>query len=336
MSGQGSTGFDPSRLLAALEAEGAAGPVAQTGKSYVFDCPKCTKRRRLYVRKRDGKFVCWYCRYTNDMEGGPAWLLVQLLNIPLAAANERLFGRDAGYMAVRLELPWMEAGEDESYDQEWTVMQWPYHYHDIDDPRAKRGREYLAGRGIPVDIARVYQIRYSPVDRRVAFPVYASGVLVGWQARLIIPHEFTGADGKTHSVPKILSSPDIPRDRVVMFQERLLDVKHAVITEGPVDAIKCHLVGGNIATMGKTISPGQLDALREAGVKRVYLGLDPDAAVETERLVKELSTDMEVYMVKVPAPYKDLGEMSFEEVREAVFAARPAHPWQLFVHLGGA
>jgi hypothetical protein len=144
----------------------------------------------------------------------------------------------------------------------------------------------------------------------------------------------------------MLSSKDVPTAHVVMFANNLVGSEHAVVCEGPIDAIKADACGGNVATMGKAIGPGQIRTLRDpsrltreqvsaiwgSGIKRIYLALDPDAAKETSRLVREFS-DMETYVMVPPKPYHDLGEMSFQEVHDLFRAAKPVGAGKLFISL---
>jgi DNA primase len=161
-----------------------------------------------------------------------------------------------------------------------------------------------------------YGIVYWPSKRRVVFPVIMDGEVYGYQARTVL----AGVQ------PKILTSTGLKRERVLMFADRIQEGGHAVLCEGPVDAVKCSQMGGNVATMGKHVSDGQIDILRKKKVRRVYLALDPDAAEEMQILVKKLKPDFEVYQIQVPAPYKDLGEMSVEAAYECFLNAQVCNP----------
>ncbi len=132
----------------------------------------------------------------------------------------------------------------------------------------------------------------------------------------------------------------------MMFANRLVGSKHVVVCEGPIDAIKADWCGGNVATMGKAVGLGQVKTLRDpdrlnrqqvgaicgAGIQKVYLALDDDAARETERLVRQFS-DLEVYQMIPPAPYHDLGEMDYPEVLELFRGAKRVNPGNVFISL---
>jgi hypothetical protein len=168
----------------------------------------------------------------------------------------------------------------------------------------------------------------------VIFPVQAAGDLYGWQARIIVANKFVDEEGNAREIPKIVSSTGIPRDKTLMFADRLQGVDHAVLCEGPVDAIKAHLCRGNVAAMGKAVTKEQVRLLINAGVRKLYLALDPDAAAETQRLVRDNFDDFEIYnMIAQGGDKPDLGAMEFSDVSDLFRAARRIEPGRIFIHL---
>lgn len=338
----------PDKLLAFLEETGLS--YKQNSVSFIFTCPKCEKKDKLYLRKRDGRFVCWFCKEIDGYQGRPEFALADLTLQPIANVRAALYGSHATADEDYFDLKVPDFfGEDDEIDEDVAVIEtvkWPWNYYDIDHSFSKTGRDYLESRGVSVELAREYGLRYAPMDRRVIFPIEVGNRLVGWQARLVIPHEYWNEEKQDIvSAQKMLSSKGIPSAQTVMFSKRLYNSEHVVVCEGPIDAMKAHACGGNVATMGKAVGQGQMDLLRSpdrltrrevgefvyAGIKRVYLALDPDAAKETTRLVREFS-DLEVYIMHAPRPYKDLGEMSVDAVRDLFLRARRVNPGNIFVH----
>lgn len=284
-----------------------------------------------------GRFICFSeeCVLAS-FAGAPEYALAALTGTPLPEIQAVLYGFSAG-PGARLEVPSL-VGLDPDPDEEvveelaFPELGWPLDYVELDHPHAAKGVAYLRGRGVPEAVARMYGVMYSPIERRVVFPVQVGRRLLGWQGRLIVPHEGVDPEtGAAWSTEKIKSSDNIPP--VWMFQDRLSGLEHAVLCEGPVDAIKAHACGGNIACMGisRSTSPAQVRLLRDAGVRRIYLALDPDAALTTQRLVEDLS-DMECYQMDVPTN-KDLGAMTFRQVYDLWRAARPVSRANVFVYL---
>lgn len=311
----------------------------ENGRSFIFDCPKCGGSDKVGVLKTNGYFKCWVCAETENYKGRPEILFSDMLVVPIRVVREQLYGLQPVSTLDPLEFGIADFfGPEDEVDVgggELVTQVFPWHYHPIDQTLGAKGKAYMAGRGIPVEVATEYGLRYSPVERRVAFPVYAGEQLVGWQARSVGQTRFwSEEEQKFIEVAKILSSDDIPRDRTLMFSNRVVG-QHAVLCEGPIDAMKAHLCGGNVAAMGKAISRGQINLLRGRGVERVYLALDPDAFAETSRLVRDMS-DMEVYYMdpRTVGDGKDLGDLSFDKVLELFRSARRVGPGSLFVYFG--
>jgi hypothetical protein len=336
-------GCDPSILRQLLVESGLQ--YTQNGKSYVFTCPRCKGKKKLFMRKADGRFVCWKCKETDGYQGRPEFALADLLDQTIKQVAGRLYGGaytpTGVFLDVRVTDFFDDGDEDDDVEEEIvslpTVL-WPFDYYELDHPFAAKGVRYLANRGVPVDIAMQYGIRYWPEGQRVIFPVQDAGSLYGWQGRLIIPHQYVDPEtGEDREALKIQSSKAIPRERVLMFADRLQGVDHAVLGEGPVDAIKAHLCGGNVSPMGKAVGPEQMGLLLNHGIKRFYSGLDPDAADEFMRLVRTYYDDVEIYQlavqVKGAKEKPDLGAMDFKDVYDLFVGAERVRAGQVFVFL---
>lgn len=310
--------------------------VSQTNKSWILKCPICSKDK-LYMLKQTGRFVCWVCKDSDNFEGNPEFALSKLIGLPIQEIKDILYGDtvkvpEGKYMDLNLKDPYDYVEEEPELPLLPTIG-WPEDYHGIDLNESLPAVPYLDSRGIPLWVAIEYGLRYSASKKRIAFPVRRDGRLVGYQARVIVPHEWVDkATGVKMAVPKILTSPDLDREHCLMFEHRLDGLTHCVLAEGPVDALKAHLCGGNVATMGKSVSRGQLELLRRRGITRFYLAMDPDAATSTAKLVEELA-DAETFQILPPPHREDLGASSFEEVLACFQSARRVRSWDLFLHL---
>jgi hypothetical protein len=331
--------LDPQKLKSIIECSGLG--YKQNSRSWIFACPRCGKKDKLYIRKTDGRFCCFVCKELDPpFRGRVEYALSELLGLPVGEARRQLYGDEFAQKSFEelLEVPLLDYfGDDDEVTEDvvssMPAVQWPYDYYPLDHKNSIRGVKYLEGRGIPAGIAEEYGLRYCPHVRRVAIPVVVDGKMLGWQGRSVIPTEFWNEEeGVMYRGLKVTSTKGLRRDLVLLFGDRLKGSEHAVVTEGPFDAIKAHLCGGNVATMGKAISDSQLAAIKRSGVKRVYLALDPDAAAEMDRVCRVLS-DLELYNLQ-PAPgYKDLGEMSFGAVLERFHTAPQIHGGRVFVFL---
>lgn len=301
-------------------------PHKQNSVSYIFTCPKCRKKDKLYMRRKDGRFVCFYCREKENFYGWPEYALRELLGASMDELRAKLYGQanlsNEGRMEIKLTDFYGDFDEDPEEDEPMLPTMLPVDAYPMAASASRKGQEYLIGRGIGPELWEAYNLLYWPSKQRVIFPISDGDDIWGYQARTILKDV----------QPKILTSKGLKRDRVLMFADRIIG-DHAVLCEGPVDAIKCHLVGGNVATMGKVVTKKQVDLLRDRGVKKVYVGLDPDAADEISKLIKDLQADFEVYQMEVPHGFKDFGEMPLEAVRDCFLSAKKANVAQLRMFL---
>jgi hypothetical protein len=314
-------------------------PFKQNGNSYKFTCPKCRKPEKLWMVKKTGQFICFYCAEIEGFKGRAEYALVELLGLPLSAVKEKLYGK-AAVLSTETGIDFglydfFDDGDEEFAPEGVSLdpVEWPPDSFEIADKVSAKGAQYLASRGIPLTVASSYDIHYWPSHQRVMFPIRADGFLFGYQSRTILSQtEFTLPNGKVYRIPKIVTSTNLRRDNIVMFQDNLKNSDHAIVCEGPVDAIKCDLVGGAVATMGKNVSKAQLDIIRNSNVKRVYIALDPDAVAEIKTMARAFP-EKETYLLQPPPGRKDLGECSMEEVRDLFQMAKPFDGTQLLAGL---
>lgn len=305
----------------------------QNSVSWIFSCPRCGKKDKLYIRKRDGRFVCWVCAETDGYKGRPEYALADLLSRSVSELQDQLYGYTRpetadGALEVKL-LDFMEPQEIEAKPSMQRLF--PPDFVPIGSKSAANGAKYLEGRGIPLMIAEQYGIHYWPAKRRVVFPIRDNNVLVGWQDRTIDPTEIVTESG-IYTVPKAITSKGTDREHLLMFGDRMVGSPHVIVSEGPIDAIKAHLCGGNVATMGKAISNGQIKKILDSGIQNIYLALDPDAAPEMDRIIKAFN-GLNVYSMVPPKPFGDLGEMSMEAVLDLFHTAPKISHANIFVHI---
>jgi len=293
----------------------------QNSQSWIFRCPRCEKADKLYLHKSEGYFKCFSCSSEGEsggFKGRPEYALSELTGIELNVVKSKIYETKQYIGAVEGFLPFLKDPYDDFEEpvEKRIAVQWPEDFYPTDDERSLDGVRYLEYRGIPLDIAKQYNIRYCPTNKRVAFPVEENGYLYGWQARAIGPTKWIDpATGETREVPKVIGMKGLPRSTSLMFADRLRGSTYATLCEGPVDAIKAFRCCG-VAAMGKSINDSQIGILRRYGIKTVYIALDPDAMDEI-RTVANKMPDMECKLLLPPEGYKDLGEMTIDQVYEA-------------------
>jgi hypothetical protein len=298
-----------------IETGGA--PYKNTRNSWIMTCPHCNKQK-LWIRKSDGCGVCWTC--SRKYPGTRLYpILAQIygldINIIKSTLENQIQYQDDNTLEAMLERYGFNDDEIE-FDGTPPPIDIPDRIVPLNHKLAWSGVIYLETRGVSFDIAQQYDIHFDVQQQRVVFPVILDGVWRGWQARLTYPSDMI----------RKIDTQGAVGGKCLLFQSRLDNAEHAVITEGPFDAIKCHLIGGNTATMGKTVSRDQIEIYKNSKVKNFYIGLDNDAWQEINDLVRKLDqTERNIYLLKTPDNRSDLGECTYEEVLESFHHAETLH-----------
>lgn len=329
-----------SRLADLIKSSGVS--FRESSQSFIFECPRCQKRDKLYLRKANGRFICFHCA-GDGFKGKPEYALRELLEIPLRRIQDILYGTQSPDQFDELVLEWEDHWEEEEFLFDLPapitgICEPPDHYGP-DDPCFAAARDYLVNeRGISDDVISRYGIKWSPEEQRVIFPITFGDTFVGYQGRYIHATEYEDASGRTRRIPKAITTLDPAcTGKAVIFEERLRGCRQAVITEGPLDALKCDQIpgGGNVATMGRAVTDAQL-RLIGSYTHRIYLGLDPDAAQDITRILQTHGDDFETYLLQPPRGKKDLGDCSPEEVLAAFLVAPRLHRDSLVISLGSS
>jgi hypothetical protein len=312
-----------------LISEAGVGFKEKTNTIYTT-CPLCQKDDKFSILKKSGSCICYRGSCTFGKRPFKEWVALTF-NISEKDAVTKLFGE-------RTE-------EKKDLNSQWTLrrpvvdedetpvdflltslkeMPWPeFHMYPLTQlPATQEGVNYLLGRGVPMETSAKYDIAYSKTYRRVYFPIKMSGKCYGYQGRHI---------DKVEDSLRVRNNEGFQRETLVMFADNLIGSDFAIIAEGPIDAIKFDLVGGNICTMGKVVTDKQLDIIKSYGIQKVYLALDDDALFEVNMLAEKFS--LETFRLKVPescvvrckqnGKKADFGECSFEEARQAFETAIP-------------
>jgi hypothetical protein len=328
--------FDQIALRSIIEGNGAQ--YRESSVSFIFTCPRCQKKDKLYIRKRDGRFVCFVCKETQNFRGRAEWALTELFGLSVNEIQARLYGGDIPEQLGLLDLQFDDIWEEDYIPQNDIVNEpvcWPPDFVGLGDPSFAEGLKYLNGRGITEDHIKTYQIRYAPKQQRVIFPIIVDGGLLGWQGRFI--HKTSQLNAKTakvYEIPKILTSTTLSDKggQYLMFQDRLKNSPHCVLAEGPISAIKADLCGGNVASMGKAVTKFQLNIISRY-TKKLYIALDPDAAEDIIRVANDLY-DLDCYLLQPPNGSEDLGDATPEQVYDQFKRAPRINRGALMLSLG--
>jgi hypothetical protein len=315
--------------------------LSESGVAYVekrntlrTTCPLCKREDKFSILKENGASRCYRASCDFGKRWFPDWVSLTM-GIPIKDARAMLRTDDDGQHRVKADeklqefVSGLEEREDATSDIE--ALAWPEFYMtDILSPDSAEGMSYLARRGVTPEMASKYDMAYSKHYRRVYFPIMMGGYCYGYQGRHIDPVE----EGL-----RMRNNDGFRRDILVMFADNLEGSDFAIMAEGPFDALKFDLVGSNVCTMGKAVTDKQLDIIKSYGIRKLYLALDDDAAVEMNEIA-DMKTFESYYKIDVPASVvarcaaagkkADFGECTLEEAKTAFENAKPLGSTFLF------
>jgi hypothetical protein len=192
------------------------------------------------------------------------------------------------------------------------------------------GHPYWNQRGITYAAMEMLRLGYDPTTRRLVFPHFHQGQLVGWQKRAI-PGESVSPE------PKYLSSPGMPKSQTLYNLDMARTHPRVLVVESPMSVAKAVSldIPNVLATFGAKVSLAQISLLASVGFEMIYIWFDRDAAgIAGERkLVQGLYRRTPVLVV-TPDRDRDLGDCSAEEIavklKHAVPAARKLGEYDLY------
>jgi DNA primase len=317
-------------------------PLRKAGGSFVALCPfHREKTPSFHVNPTRQTFHCFGCH-----QGGDVFEFVQQYErLTFIEALRRLAERahiplefeDAGPAREERNLRDRLRDIHEQLTRQWQAIL-------RSDPSGQAGRDYLAERGVSEDAVVKFRLGYAPPgwndtvewarqkgidaglmekaglilrrDRgegwygrfrgRLMFPIAdPQGRVIGFSGRVI------GSDDNT---AKYVNSPETPlftKGRVIYGLDRarraMLDAGTAVICEGQLDTIACHLAGieNAVAPQGTALTADQCRILGRH-VEEVVLCFDSDPAGQKAavRSVDDLlASGLAVRVATVPAPH---------------------------------
>ena len=184
-------------------------------------------------------------------------------------------------------------------------------------------------RGVSHEAASRLRVGYDHEERRIVFPLFFEGQLVGWQKRAVpdgLGYPPTLPDSNNY-LPKYKNTPGFPKSTTLYNYDlvRSREREEIVVVESPMSCLKAEtltdgddLLSGVIATMGAKISDTQVSYLKN--FKKVYVYMDQDQAGQgaARYLTSRLYRYTDCWVVESEED-KDLGDYnSREEVLDRI------------------
>jgi len=284
--------------------------VRTSGDQLVLNCPFCGASNKFYIGAKNKLFICFKC----EERGNVVKLVSALGDIDTKNAIKRIYGKLGGTRLDKINSSILDYRRIRHADDGWMVEPDYDFAPSITSFSSNNAiHYYLNERGIDAEMVSKFNLRYSQVMQRLVFPLYTeTGADCGWVAR-----DITG----THYL-RYLNSSGLKKSKILYGINLHWNRDSVVLVEGPVDAIKCHKVGG-VALLGKSISVEQRNILLSlSSLRRVYIGIDPDQPICAREVGHTLAPFFEVYLVNFDS-YRDLGDRKTFEVERLIQNATP-------------
>jgi DNA primase len=170
----------------------------------------------------------------------------------------------------------------------------------LESPRAMR---YFNGRLITDSSIKLFQLGFSEKQDMVTIPVHSpEGMEVGFVGRSI-----EGKDFK--------NTPGLPKSKVLFNLHRVKTADKVYVVESSFDAIRLSQCGfPAVATLGANVSNTQTDLLQKYFNNVIVIADNDEAGGNMKtKIVERLGSRVSV--VKLDKQYKDIGDMSDEDIK---------------------
>ena len=273
---------------------------SEVGSDFIIFCPYHNNSRTPAgeVSKESGLFFCFGCQQTSELQelimkttGRSYFESIRFIKSKEKETNiEDLVNK-------KLYKP----KEFIQYDE---LLIKRLNNQALESPRALR---YFEGRKITKQSIEKFSLGFSEKQDMVTIPVQSpEGMTIGFVARTI-----EGKDFK--------NTPGLPKSKILFNLHRVKSSKVVYVVESSFDAIRLDQVGfPAVATLGANVSSVQMQLL-EKYFSDVILVADNDEAgsVMIDRILGKIGSKVSV--VKIDQKYKDIGEMSDEEIKKLEF-----------------
>jgi len=179
------------------------------------------------------------------------------------------------------------------------------------DPESVKRLQYLIDRGYQPSVLEHFEIGYSSLQDRVVIPVRDENFkVVGFIGRAI----------SEETRPKYKYTDKFPRRNLLLNLCNAKQYDTGIIVEGSLDHIMVHQAGfpNVVSTMGSTVSPPQLDLLNKYFSSLIIFSDNDDAGENMKCAILEGCARKEMHIVTYPEGLKDPGEMSTQQIQEAI------------------
>ena len=270
---------------------------SQTESNFMIFCPFHNNSRTPAgtISKEKGLFFCFGCQTSKN-----------LVEFVMSISNRSYFESVRYIKQKDSETDITQVVNKKLYDApEFTqfdeVLIKRLNNQAIESPRAMN---YFYSRRITEESVKKFGLGYSDKQDYVTIPVQSpEGMTIGFVGRSI-----EGKDFK--------NTPGLQKSKILFNLHRVRSSKFVYVVESSFDAIRLDQVGfPAVATLGANVSSVQMNLL-EKYFSDVILVADNDeaGAIMIDRIVGKIGS--KVAVLNIDKKYKDIGEMSDEEIKK--------------------
>lgn len=265
---------------------------------FVIFCPFHANFRTpaAEVNKESGLFFCFSCQESIDLTG----LVMHQTARSYFEAIRFIKSKESSSLNLEDEVnkKMVVAPEYVLFDE---VLVKRLHTQAMDSDKAIR---YFLGRGISKDSVVKFGLGYSDKNDMVTIPMHSpDGMLVGFVGRSVEGKQFK-------------NTPNMPKSKILFNLHRVKSSRMVYVVESSFDAIRLDQVGfPAVATLGANVSNRQLELLHQY-FNDIIVVADNDEAGSgmVSRICDRLGS--RVSTVAIESKYKDIGDMSDEEIKK--------------------
>jgi DNA primase len=265
---------------------------------FVIFCPFHANFRTpaAEVNKESGLFFCFSCQESVDLIA----LVMHQTGRSYFESVRFIKSKEAASVDLENEISKkINSAPDYVLFDELLVKR--LHTQAMDSDKAIR---YFLGRGISKDSVAKFSLGYSDKNDMVTIPMHSpDGMLVGFVARSIEGKQFK-------------NTPNMPKSKILFNLHRVKSSRVVYVVESSFDAIRLDQVGfPAVATLGANVSKKQLDLLQQYFNDVVVIADNDEAGGGmSSRICDRLGS--RVSTVTIDSKYKDIGDMSDEEIKK--------------------
>ena len=345
-----------------VEIVGAAIPLKRAGANFVALCPFHKEKSPSFsVNPSKQIYYCFGCH-----KGGDVFRFLQdYESLSFIDAVRRLAERARITLPTEAAADSPQRGQRETLLRIHELLAARWHTALLNDPRGQIARDYLTKRQVPEEAVKAFRLGFAPDDwqdtvnwaasksfdltamaeaglvarkegddryygrfrGRLMFPICdEQGRVIGFSGRVLSGDEKTA---------KYINSPETPlfhKGRVIFGLDKakraILDRQQAVICEGQLDLIACHMAGvqNAVAPQGTALTADHMRVLKRYA-QEVVLCFDGDKAginATIRALDDLLKSGLAVRVASLPQPHDPdsfIKEFGPEEFRHTIETA---------------